>query len=217
MKTPAAPLIYVVDDDQAHRDSLTWMIRAAGFRVIAFDSAEQFLAERGPDPGACLVLDVRMHGMTGVELHQELVRRRERMPVIFLTAHGDVAMAVRAIKHGAFDFIEKPFNGKALLVLIRSAVRTGAREVAASAEQRAVEQRLAALTSREHEVMTRVVEGKTNKCIGNELGISVKTVECHRSRMMEKLGAGSIAELVRLVDAVAARAGTNRTVRGTQG
>jgi FixJ family two-component response regulator len=199
MNSPTAPLIYVVDDDEAFRNSLGWMLRAAGYRVTEWAMAEHFLAAHEPRAAACLILDIRMPGMTGLELQKELLRREEYVPTIFVTAHGDISMAVRAVKQGAFDFIEKPFNGKALLALIERAVRSGALRVATAAQQLAVDERVGALSSREHEVMTRVLEGKTNKAIANDLGISVKTVECHRARMMEKIGAGSIAELVRLV------------------
>ena len=194
-----APLIYIVDDDEAFRASLTWMVRAAGYRVATYATAEQFLATHERGAAACLILDIRMPGMSGLELQRALLDRAEYIPVIFVTAHGDVAMAVRAVKQGAFDFIEKPFNGKALLALIGKAVRSGTLHMAKAAQQLAIDERMASLSAREHEVMTRVLDGKTNKAIANELGISVKTVECHRSRMMEKLGAGSIAELVRLV------------------
>ena len=194
-----AGLICIVDDDEAFRDSLGWLVRAAGYCVAAYATAEDFLSAHGREKAACAVLDIRMPGMSGLELQQELIRRQEHLPIIFVTAHGDVAMAVRAVKHGAFDFIEKPFKGKALIALIENAVRVGSIRLAATAQQRAIGQRLAALSAREHEVMIRVLDGKTNKAIANELAISVKTVECHRARMMEKLGAGSIAELVRIV------------------
>lgn len=199
MTEPAGPLVYVVDDDEAFRQSLGWMLRAAGYRVHEWPTPERFLLGHEPRAAACLILDIRMPGMTGLELQKELLRREEYAPTIFVTAHGDISMAVRAVKQGAFDFIEKPFNGKALLALIERAVRSGALRVATAAQQLAVDERVGALSPREHEVMTRVLEGKTNKAIANDLGISVKTVECHRARMMEKIGAGSIAELVRLV------------------
>ena len=194
-----APLIHVVDDDEAFRGSLTWMLNAAGYSVDAYATAEHFLVAHKPGIAACLVLDIRMPGMGGLELQRELLRRNEYAPVVFVTAHGDIALAVRAVKQGAFDFIEKPFNGKALLAIIANAVRSGSLRMATAAQQFAVDERIAGLSEREHEVMTLVLDGKTNKSIANELGISIKTVECHRSRMMEKLGVASIAELVRLV------------------
>ena len=199
MTSSEPALIYLVDDDQSFRESLTWMLRAAGYRVSAYATAEYFLAVHERATAACLVLDIRMPGMSGLELQQELLRRQEHIPTIFVTAHGDVAMAVRAVKHGAFDFIEKPFKGKALLALIRVALRTDALRLATTAQRLVMNERLATLSAREHEVMMCVLDGKTNKTIAADLGISVKTVECHRSRMMEKIGASSIAELVRLV------------------
>jgi FixJ family two-component response regulator len=164
-----------------------------------YETAEHFLAARPRAAAACLILDIRMPGMGGLELQRELLERGPRVPIVFVTAHGDIALAVRAIKQGAFDFIEKPFQGKALLSIIENAVRSGSASTASAAQQLQVQARIAALSEREHAVMTRVLAGKTNKRIANELAISVKTVEYHRSRMMEKLGVTSIAELVRLV------------------
>ena len=199
MNTDAAPLIYVLDDDQAFRESLSWMLHAAGFRVRVFATAEYFLATYEPHAGACVVLDIRMPGMSGLDLQEELIRRKERMPIIFVTAHGDVSMAVRAVKRGAFDFLEKPFKGRALLALIRKALRQDPLQLAAAAKRNAINEALAELSDREHAVLSAVLQGKTNKAIASELGISVKTVESHRSHMMDKLGAASIAELVRVV------------------
>ena len=198
MTKPKAALIQIVDDDEAFRGSLTWMLHAAGYRVDAYATAEHFLATHEAGAAACLILDMRMPGMGGLELQRELLRRHEYVPVVFVTAHGDIALAVRAVKQGAFDFIEKPFNGKALLAIIAKAVRTGPLRLANAAQQLAIDERIAALSEREHQVMALVLEGKTNKTIASELGISIKTVECHRARMMEKLGVASIAELVRL-------------------
>lgn len=193
------PLVCVVDDDDGFRDSLSWMVRAAGYRVSAYPSAERFLDAHQGGAAACLVLDIRMPETSGLELQQELSRREDHTPIIFVTAHGDVELAVRAMKHGAFDFIEKPFKGKVLLALIQSAVQTGARRRTEAAQRRATTERLAALSSREHEVLAGVLKGKTNRAIAADLGITSKTVEYHRARLMEKLGATSVAELVRLV------------------
>lgn len=199
MTKARALLVQVVDDDEAFRSSLAWMLRAAGYSVDVYATGEHFLATHKFGAAACLILDIRMPGMGGLEVQRELLRRQEYVPVVFVTAHGDITLAVRAIKQGAFDFIEKPFNGKALLAIIGRAVRSGSLRVATVAKQCAMDEHIAALSEREHEVMTLVLAGKTNKSIANDLGISVKTVECHRSRMMEKLGVRSIAELVRLV------------------
>ena len=199
--TAAAPddcLIYIVEDDDALRDSLCWLIESAGYRVAAYGNAESFLACLEPECRGCLVLDVRMPGMSGLELQERLIRRRRHLPIIFITGHGDVPMAVNAIKRGAFDFIEKPFQDQELLARIESVVSSDRSPPESPERQRLVGSRLAALSQREREVMDRVIEGKPNKCIAKELDISVKTVEAHRARMMGKLDVDSVAELVRL-------------------
>jgi FixJ family two-component response regulator len=196
LKKPADPVIYVVDDDDALRDSLRWLLESAGYRVADFSSTEPFLDAFEPGAAACLLLDVRMPGMSGIELQEQLLRRDQRIPIIFITGHGDVPMAVGAIKRGAFDFIEKPFRDDELLARIRSAIAV---ECRGTAQQQAAASRLATLSRRERDVMEGAVAGKPNKIIADELGISIKTVEAHRARMMGKLGVSSIAELVRLV------------------
>lgn len=190
--------IYIVEDDDALRDSLCWLIESAGYRVAAYSNAESFLARLEPEGGGCLVLDVRMPGMSGLELQEHLIRRRRHLPIIFITGHGDVPTAVNAIKRGAFDFIEKPFQDQELLARVESVVRSDHSPPESRERQRVMASRLAALSQREREVMERVIDGKPNKCIAKELDISVKTVEAHRSRMMRKLSANSVAELVRL-------------------
>lgn len=194
-----APLIYVVDDDEAFRDSLRWLLESAGYRVAAFASAELFLEAYRPGAGACLVLDVRMPGRSGLELQEEIKRRGYAIPTIFVTGHGDVPMAVNAVKHGAFDFIEKPFKDEQLLALIDKAAEYSAASRREHAQQLTTATRLATLTQREREIMDLVVAGKKNKNIADELGISIKTVEIHRGRFMEKMGVDSVAELVRIV------------------
>lgn len=194
---PEAPLVYVVDDDDAFRDSLRWLLESAGYRVAAFASAERFLEACRPGTGACLVLDVRMPGLSGLELQEELNRRGHAIPTIFVTGHGDVPMAVSAVKHGAFDFIEKPFNDEALLALIGKAAEVSATAQRERAQRFDTAARLATLTQREREVMNLVIAGKRNKEIAGALGISIKTVEIHRGRVMEKMGVESVAELVR--------------------
>jgi FixJ family two-component response regulator len=193
-----APLIYLVEDDDALRDSLCWLIESAGYRAAAFANAEAFLAAYEPGAAACLVLDVRMPGMSGLQLQETLLRLRQNIPTVFVTGHGDVPMAVNAIKRGALDFIEKPFRDQELLSVIESAVQIERRITDAKTRYRLIAPRLATLTAREREVMRHVVEGKPNKCIAKDLAISIKTVEAHRSKMMEKLGVNSIAELVRI-------------------
>ena len=191
-------LVYVVEDDDALRDSLCWLIESAGYAVAAYSSAETFLAYLEPDCGDCLVLDVRMPGMNGIELQERLIRHRRHIPIIFITGHGDVPMAVSAIKRGAYDFIEKPFQDKDLLARIGAVIKSDARSIGDRERQRVMASRLPMLSQREREVMECVIDGKSNKCIAKELDITVKTVEAHRARMMGKLGVGSVAELVRL-------------------
>jgi FixJ family two-component response regulator len=192
------PLIYVVDDDQAFRDSLRWLLESAGFRVTMYATAEHFLATFRPEAGACVVLDVRMPGLSGLELQDEMLRRGHAIPIVFVTGHGDVPMAVNAVKKGAVDFIEKPFNDGDFLALIESAIRHNTPAFQERMKELSIASRLATLTQREREVMQRVVAGKANKVIADELAISVKTVEAHRARVMEKTGAHSVAELVQL-------------------
>ena len=188
--------VSVVDDDEAMRDSLRWLLESAGFRVSSYPSAERFLAGYRPGSSSCLVLDVRMPGLTGLELQQELNRRGTPLPIIFVTGHGDVPMAVDALKNGAFHFLEKPFKGERLLELIEQASSLGAPADAERAQRRCAAARLATLTQREREVMDLVVLGRKNRQIAETLGISVKTVEAHRAKAMEKMDCSSVAELV---------------------
>jgi FixJ family two-component response regulator len=194
-----APLVHVVDDDSAMRDSLSWLLESAGYRVALHRDAEAFLQGGAMEAGDCVLLDVRMPGLSGIAVHEVLIERRSTVPVIFVTGHGDVPMAVQAIKRGAADFIEKPFNDDKLLALIASAVRANRRCDAARAARLRVAARIATLSPREREVMDCVVAGKLNKLIADELGISIKTVEAHRGRVMQKLGVSSVAELVQAV------------------
>ena len=195
---PESRLVYIVDDDEAFRDSLRWLLEAAGYRVAAFASAELFLASFQPGAGVCLILDVRMPGYSGLELQEEMARLGHAIPIIFVTGHGDVPMAVNAVKKGAFDFIEKPFKDQALLTLIENAASLNVSAFQDEAQRLSAVARLATLTQREHEVMELVVAGRRNKQIADALGISVKTVEVHRARVMEKTGAASVAELVQM-------------------
>lgn len=197
MSSPAnARLVYVVDDDEAMRDSLRWLLEAGGYRIAAYGSAERFLSAYKPAVAACLLLDVRLGGITGLELQQELNRRGETLPIIFITGHGDVPMAVNAVKSGAFNFIEKPFKDAQLLALIDEASALGTASLPEHFHGRCAAARLASLTQREREVMDLVVGGLKNRQIANQLGISIKTVEVHRARAMEKMDVGSVAELV---------------------
>jgi FixJ family two-component response regulator len=190
-------LVYVVDDDDAIRDSLRWLLESTGYRVSAYPTAERFLGAYKAGLAACLVLDVRMPGVSGLELQQELNRRGEDLPIIFITGHGDVPMAVDALKNGAFHFLEKPFADEQLLALIEQTARLRSPAAAEGVRGRCAAARLATLTQREREVMDLVVQGLKNKQIAEELSISVKTVEAHRARAMEKMDVSSVAGLVR--------------------
>ncbi len=194
--------VFVVDDDQAMRNSLKWLIESVGVQVESFSSADDFLAQYQPGRSGCLVLDVRMPGMSGLELQEHLAERSIHIPVVIITGHGDVPMAVRAMKAGAIDFIEKPFNDEVLLDAIRRAIAYEEQQRSFHNEHLQIKQRLANLTPREHEVMEMVTDGKSNKEIANILGVSAKTIEAHRARVMEKMQAGSLAELVRMALAV---------------
>ncbi|MDD3674761.1 MAG: response regulator transcription factor [Thauera propionica] len=198
---PAAPdqTIHVVDDDEALRDSMTWMLEGNGYQVAAYDSAEAFLAVCRPDMAGCVVLDVRMPGMSGLELFEELSRRRCTLPVVFITGHGDVPMAVSALKKGAVDFIEKPFSERDMLRLIEQCLKLERENRDKRLLEADTARRLEHLTQREREVLDLIIVGKLNKQIADVLGISIKTVEVHRARVMEKMGANSLAELVQHV------------------
>jgi FixJ family two-component response regulator len=189
----------VVDDDDAIRDSMRWLLESAGYAVAAFSSAEHFLADHRPGTAACLVLDVRMPGLTGLELQAQLKKCCDETPIIFVTGHGDVPMAVGAVKDGAFDFIEKPFKDEDLLALIAAAAQHGAARRQHAARRLSAGARRATLTPREREVLDRVIAGRRNKQIADDLGISVRTVEIHRARAMEKMGARTIAEVVQMM------------------
>jgi FixJ family two-component response regulator len=188
--------VYVVDDDEALRDSLRWLLESTGYRVAAYSTAERFLAAYKPGCASCLVLDVRMPGLTGLELQQELNRRGETLAIIFITGHGTVPMAVNAVKSGAFHFLEKPFKDAQLLALIEEAAARSTSTALPRVSLRCTAARLSSLTQREREVMDLVIHGLKNRQIADQLGISVKTVEAHRARAMEKMEVGNVAELV---------------------
>jgi FixJ family two-component response regulator len=194
-----APLVCVVDDDEAMRDSLRWLLESEGYRVAVYPTAERFLAGCLPVDVSCLLLDVRMPGLSGLELQQELNRRGVRLPVIFITGHGDVPMAVNALKSGAFHFIEKPFNDTQLLELIGRALEAAHSAPLERNHGYSAAARLKTLSPREREVMDLVVSGRRNKQIADELRLSIKTVEVHRARVMEKMHAKTVAELVHAI------------------
>jgi FixJ family two-component response regulator len=189
------PVVYVVDDSRSVRDALGWLFRSVKLPVRTFASAAAFLTAFRDDRPGCLVLDVRMPGMSGLELLEELKARDIALPVVVLTGHADVKMAVRAMKGGAFDFIEKPFVDQELLDIVQRAVQRSYASFGKRPNRREIAERLASLTSREREVLQLVVEGKTNKAISRKLRISVKTIEFHRAHMMRKMQARSVAEL----------------------
>jgi len=198
--TAVAPLVLVVDDDPSVRESLTRLLASAGYAVEAFASAREFLA-REPHPGpCCLVLDVRMPGLTGMQLQELLAATGRRMSIVFVTGHADVPTSVKAMKAGAVDLLTKPVDVEDLIAAIQRAVTRDEHDRASETRLAEVRRRVGMLTAREVEVFARVVTGMLNKQIGAALGIGEKTVKVHRARVMEKMRAGSVAELVRLAD-----------------
>lgn len=198
--TPPAPAVFVVDDDPSVRKSLTRVMRSAGYTVEAFASAAAFLA-RGPFPDpCCAVVDVRMPGLSGLDLQQALARSGYGVPIVFVTGHGDIPMSVHAMKAGAVDFLTKPFGVADLLAAVGRAIAKDAEDRGEAGRRAEVQDRLSRLTPRELEVLALVVTGMLNKQIAAALGIGEKTVKVHRARVMEKMEAGSVAELVRLAD-----------------
>jgi FixJ family two-component response regulator len=200
MTQATAPVIFVVDDDPSVRKSLVRLIGAAGYAVKPFASAQEFLAREPSSGPCCLVLDIRMPGVTGLELQRTLASALHGIPIVFMTGHGDIPMSVTAMKAGAIDFLTKPFDGKELLGAIERAVAKDTRALGAEARTGEIQQRARLLTPRESQVFALVVTGMLNKQIAGELGIGEKTVKVHRARVMEKMRAGSVAELVRLAD-----------------
>jgi FixJ family two-component response regulator len=193
---------FVVDDDEAVRDALGLLLRTVGLQVETFESASSFLKSHRPGIGGCLVLDIRMPGMSGLDLQDELHKRRAQLPIVFLTAHGDVPMAVRALKKGAADFIEKPVDEQRLVLAVLDALRRDARRQDQASRRTEItgdaNRRVEALSAREREVLNGVLAGKQTRQISDELCISIRTVEFHRARIREKLGVASLAELFRL-------------------
>lgn len=192
------PLVTVVDDDDAFRDSLSWLLQNAGYRVAVFAMAELALAQWDSSQHGCLLVDIRMPGMNGLEFQDEMQQRHPGAALVFVTGHGDIPMAVRAMQNGAVDFLEKPFDEQRLLAAIARALACDARRHKMRAQRDGNLGARASLTNRERQVMEAVIAGRRNKVIADELGLSIKTVEVHRARMMRKLGVTSTAELVRL-------------------
>ena len=194
----SAPVVFVVDDDPAMRESLRWLIESIGLTVQTHATAKEFLDRYDPASVGCLVLDVRMPGLSGLDLQDELAARGTVLPIIMITGYAEVPMAVRAMKAGAIDFIEKPFSDQDLLDRVRLAIDLSQQVRAANSERAEIFARVAKLTPREREVCDRVIAGMSNKVIAQDLGLSTKTVEVHRARLMEKLQASTLADLVRL-------------------
>jgi FixJ family two-component response regulator len=194
----AGPMVYVVDDDPAMRSSLRWLIESVGLTVRTCASAQEFLRTYNPGDPGCLVLDVRMPGMSGLDLQAELKARKIKIPILIITGYAEVPLAVRAMKAGAFEFIEKPFSDQTLLDRIRAAVAKDEVDRRQRAIRNEVRERLKLLTPRERDVIERVVIGKPNKIIATELGLHQKTVEVHRAHAMQKLQAANLADLIRL-------------------
>lgn len=196
------PTVFVVDDDEAVCQSLSMLVKTIGLNVQTYTSAKNFLDAYDPSQAGCLILDVRMPGMSGLELQSKLAAEGINIPIIIITGHGDVPMAVEAVKAGAVDFIEKPFRDQILLDDIQKAIEIDAQAQREQAESADIEAKLVLLTPREREVMDLLVAGKSNKMIAYELGISHKTVDFHRAHIIEKMQVGSVVELVRLTQKV---------------
>ncbi|MFY9346422.1 MAG: response regulator transcription factor [Orrella sp.] len=193
-----ASTVYIVDDDEAVRDSLRWLLEANTYRVKAFASAEAFLSEYREDQPGVLIVDVRMPGMSGLQLQEELINRKSLMPVVFITGHGDVPMAVNTMKKGAVDFLEKPFNETDLREIVSRMFEQANDNLQKLTAQREHEAMLGRLTAREQQVLERIVAGRLNKQIADDLGISIKTVEAHRANIMEKLQVTTVADLMKV-------------------
>jgi FixJ family two-component response regulator len=197
-----APIVYIVDDDNGMRTSLAWLLESVGVKSAGFANASEFLSAFDPGVPACLVLDVRMPQQSGFDVQAELNRQGATLPIIFVSGHGDIPMSVRALQNGAIDFVEKPYNSQQMLDRVQRALKLAESRHAADQKQRELRKRLESLTAREKEVLRGVIDGKGSKRIASDLSISVKTVDVHRASIKDKLGAASIAMLVRDVMAV---------------
>jgi len=192
------PIVHIVDDDRAIRDSLRFLMKSVGFEAQTYDSAETFLNQADLDRSGCLIVDIRMQGMSGLELQQVLNEKSIHLPVIVITGHGDIPMAVQAMKAGAVDFLEKPFDNDLLVMRIRQCLKEATKKQDKESKTAKAKAQLAQLTPRELEVMNLLVAGKHNKVIADELNISVRTAEAHRAKVMKKLQADSLSDIVRV-------------------
>lgn len=197
MPESADTMVHIVDDDEAMRNSLKFLMKAEGIPAVTYESAQHFLGTYKVNGPACLLLDVRMPGMSGLTLHKIIKEKQIPIPVIIMTGHGDIPMAVQAMKAGALDFLLKPFDNDELLQRVRICLGEGANIFNAYNEHHRATEKIASLTPREHEVMNLLVAGKPNKAIASTLGISTRTVELHRAKVMDKLNAGSLSDVVR--------------------
>ena len=195
---PEKGTIYVVDDDEAVRDSLQWLLEGKGYRVRCFDSAETFLSRYDPREVACMFVDIRMDGMSGLDLQDRLIERKSPLPIVFITGQGDVPMAVETMKKGALDFIQKPFREEDLEALVEKMLDRARAAFAEHQQASTRESLLGKLTNREAQVLERIVAGRLNKQIADDLNISIKTVEAHRANIMEKLNANTVADLLKV-------------------
>ncbi|KJZ46173.1 MULTISPECIES: response regulator transcription factor [Pseudomonas] len=193
------PIVYIVDDDKDLRTSLAWLLESVSVQAQCFAGAEEFLSQYDPKQPACLVLDVRMPETSGFQLQEILNQRGSTLPTIFVSAHGDIPMSVTAMKNGALDFVEKPYNPQQMIDRIQAALKTAVHAQADQQQRQNLQGKLALLTTREREVLMLVIDGKASKVIARELNISVKTVDVHRTKIKEKMGVSSIAMLVREV------------------
>jgi FixJ family two-component response regulator len=199
-RLPLSPCVFLVDDDASVLKALSRLLRSARLNAVTFSSPREFLDKHDPRAAGCIVLDVAMPGLDGLQLQEALARKGSDMPIIFLTGHGDIPMGVRAMKRGAIDFLTKPVNDEDLLKAIRAAIEKDRIQRQSRAELDDIRERLATLTPREHEVLCHVIAGKLNKQIGAELGAAEKTIKVHRGRVMQKMKVPSVAELVRVAE-----------------
>ncbi len=191
--------VFIIDDDEAVRDAMVLLMQSVGLQALAYSDAKAFLDAAHDEHPACLILDVRMPGMSGLQLAREAQVRRQAWPIIFVTGHGDVPMAVEAMREGAFDFLQKPFREETLIQRVQRAIEQDHNDQVAASEREEIEERVKDLTPREREILQRIVDGESNKVIAIELGISARTVELHRANVMDKMQARSLAHLLRQV------------------